>query len=56
MAFDLLSSEYLRDRAKEIREAAKICRDPVVKDELDAIAEQYAALAEERVVTPARLP
>jgi len=49
MAFDGLSAQYLRDRAEEVREAAKTCRDPVVKEELDGIADQYEERANQRV-------
>jgi hypothetical protein len=49
MAFEGLSAQYLRDRAEEVRAAAKTCRDPVVKEELDGIADQYEERANQRV-------
>ena len=49
MAFDGLSAQYLRDRAEEVREAAKTCRDPLVKEELDGIADRYEELVNQLV-------
>lgn len=47
MAFDGSRLQYYLDREREVREVADRCRNDDLREQLEGIADQYAALAQQ---------